>query len=296
MSAKATKPIRSFMFVPGNKASMIEKAAGAGADALILDLEDSVPGDAKDEARQLVASKLDWLSEQGQRIYVRINRSPYLYDFDDMLAVVRPSVEGLVLSKPCGPEDVDCLSKMLDEAEYRNGMTVGATRLVPILETARSMETAYEIAQRDRVSALGGATARSGDAERALGSVWSAQGRESLYLKSRVVMAARAAGKAPIGGLWQQVHDLDGLRTFLKRDRELGMTGVFVLHPANVGPANEAFSPSSEEIAYYQGMIETHAKAVASGRASCLYEGEHIDIAHVETAREVLALAASIKA
>ena len=108
-------------------------------------------------------------------------------------------------------------------------------------------------------------------------------------------MAARAAGKAPLGGLWQQVHDLEGLREFLLRDRALGMTGEFVLHPSNVGPANEIFSPSKEEIAYYQGMVEAHAAAVAAGRASCIYDGEHIDIAHVETAREILAQAAALE-
>ena len=289
------KPIRSMMFVPGNKPSMIEKAAKAKADALILDLEDSVPPAERLKARELIVSRLSWLAEQRQRIYVRINRSPYLYDFDDMLAVVGPHVEGIVLSKPNGPEDVDCISLMLNEVEHRKGMVIGATRLVPTLETARSMELVYEIAKRDRVTALGGAAARSADTERALGYVWSADGREVLYLKSRVVMAARAAGKAPLGGLWQQVHDIEGLRAFLARDRQLGMTGVFLLHPSNVAPANETFSPSAAEIAYYEGMIDAHAAAVAAGRASCIYDGEHIDIAHVETARQIVAMAASVE-
>src|SRR5215467_10948355 len=88
------KPIRSMMFVPGNKPSMIEKAAKAKADALILDLEDSVPPAERLKARELIVSRLSWLAEQRQRIYVRINRSPYLYDFDDMLAVVGPLRDG----------------------------------------------------------------------------------------------------------------------------------------------------------------------------------------------------------
>ena len=131
--------------------------------------------------------------------------------------------------------------------------------------------------------------------ESALGYVWSADGREVLYLKSRVVMAARAAGKAPLGGLWQQVHDIEGLRAFLARDRQLGMTGVLLLHPSNVAPANETFSPSAAEIAYYEGMIDALAAAVAAGRASCIYDGEHIDIAHVETALQIIAMAASVE-
>jgi len=107
------KPIRSFLFVPGNKASWIEKSVAAKADALILDLEDSVPPDQKVEARGVVKSKLAFLAEQKQRTYVRINRSPHLYDFDDILAVVGPHVEGIFISKPCGPEDVDTVSSML---------------------------------------------------------------------------------------------------------------------------------------------------------------------------------------
>jgi len=288
------KRVRSFLFVPGNKESMIEKGAGAGADALILDLEDSVPPDHKLAARSLVAAKLAWLADRGQRNYVRINRSPYLYDFDDVLAVVGPHTEGVFISKPCGPEDIHVIDMMLSEAESRRGLPLGATRLVPLLETARSMELAFDIAQHPRVSALAGATAKNADTARALGYVWSADGRESLYFKSRVVMAARAAGKLPIGGIWQQVKDLDGLGPYLLRDRELGMTGELLLHPSNVAAANEVFSPSTDEVAYYHGMIEAHAKASAEGRASCLYDGEHIDIAHVETAREVIALAASL--
>lgn len=294
MDTPAMKRVRSFLFVPGNKESMIEKAAGAGADALILDLEDSVPPDSKIEARGLVASKLAWLAERRQRLWVRINRSPHLYDFDDVLAVVGPHTEGVFISKPCGPEDIHCIAMMLAEAEFRRGMPIGTTRLIPLLETARSMELAYEIAQHPRVSALAGATAKNADTARALGYVWSAEGRESLYFKSRVVMAARAVGKLPIGGIWQQVKDLDGLKAYVTKDRELGMTGELLLHPSNVALANDVFSPSPDEIAYYRGMIEAHAKASAEGRASCLYDGEHIDIAHVETAREIIALAASL--
>ncbi|MBK8960731.1 MAG: CoA ester lyase [Proteobacteria bacterium] len=288
------KRVRSFLFVPGNKASMIDKAAGARADALILDLEDSVPPDLKLEARAIVAAKIAPLAAQGQRVYVRINRSPHMYDFDDVLAVVGPHLEGIFISKTNGPEDIDCINMMLSEAEFRKGMDIGTTRVMPLLETARSMEMCYEIAKKDRVAALIGATAKNADTARALGYVWSATGRESLYFKSRVVMAARAAGKLPIGGIWQQVHDTEGLRAFVTASRELGMTGELLLHPSNVAITNEVFSPSADEVAYYQGMINAHAKAEAEGRASCIYDGEHIDIAHVATAREIIELAASL--
>ncbi len=287
------KPIRSFLFVPGNKASWIEKSVTAKADALILDLEDSVPPDQKVEARGIVQSKLAFLAERGQRTWVRINRSPHLYDFDDMMAVVSAEVEGIFISKPCGPEDVDTAASMLAEVEWRKSLPVGATKIIPLLETARSLQFAYEIGLRERVPFLVGATAKNADVARALGTVWTPGGRETAYLKSRIVMAARAAGKLPIGGVWQQVHDLEGLRQSSLLDRELGMSGELSLHPSNVAILNEIYSPSPEQVAFYKGMIAALDQAQAQGRASCVYDGEHIDIAHVKTAREIIALAES---
>ncbi|CAG2153843.1 HpcH/HpaI aldolase/citrate lyase family protein [Cupriavidus numazuensis] len=296
MSHRAMKPARSLLFVPGNKPDWIEKSIAAKADALILDLEDSVPPDLKVEARGIVRAKLAWLAAQNQRIYVRINRSPHLYDFEDILAVVSPHVEGIVISKPCGPEDVDCVSMMLSEAEYRNGVEAGTTKVIPLLETARSLELAYEIAKRDRVGAICGATAKNADVARALGYEWTPGGRESLTFKSRAVMAARAAGKLSIGGVWQQVRDLEGQKQSSLLDRNLGMTGELALHPSNVATINEVYTPSPEAVAYYEGMIVALDQAQATGRASCIYDGEHIDIAHVKTAREIVALARSFNA
>ncbi|MES2481257.1 MAG: CoA ester lyase [Pseudomonadota bacterium] len=287
------KPIRSFLFVPGNKPSWIEKVVGSKADALILDLEDSVPPALKAQAREIVQSKLAWLTERNQRTWVRINRSPHMYDFDDILAVVSPQVEGIVISKPCGPEDIHAVSGMLSEAEYRKGVELGHTKVIPLLETARSLQFAYEIALCDRVPAIVGATAKNADVARALKTVWSLDGRETLYLKSRIVMAARAAGKLPIGGVWQQVHDLEGLKVSSEKDRQLGMSGELLLHPSNVDIVNKTYSPSPEEVAFYEGMIAALEKAQAEGRASCIYDGEHIDIAHVKTAREIIELARS---
>ena len=285
------KPVRSFLFVPGHRESMIEKAVCAGADARILDLEDSVPAGEKIVARELVAGKIAELSRKNQRVWARINRSTYLYDLDDLLAVVRPGLEGIFISKPNGPEDVHTAASMTAEAESRNGLAFGTVRLIPLLESARSMQLCFEIAQIPRVAALVGSAGKNGDSARALSLVWSPDRREALYLKSRVVMAARAAGKLPIGGLWHQVKDLEGQEEASRLDRQLGMSGELILHPGQVEVANRAYSLTVEEIAYYRGMIEALEKAQAGGRASVLYEGEHIDIAHVNTARTMIEMA-----
>lgn len=285
------KPIRSFLFVPGNRSTWIAKIPGFGADAVILDLEDSVPVSHKTEARKIVSEAIPGLSAQGQRVFVRINKGPYLYDWDDLNGVIQPGLEGLVLPKPNGPEDIDILTQMVCDVEWRKGMEVGAVSFIPTLETARSVQFAYDIARRERVATLAGVSAKNGDVARSIGFQWTAQGMETLYLKSQAVLACRAAGKLyPIGGLWQDVHDLDGLRASLKFHRQLGFCGEMLLHPSNVGPCNEAYTPGPEETAYYEGMIKAFEEAQAQGRAAVLYEGEHIDYAHVKTARQVLEL------
>lgn len=282
------KPIRSFLFVPGSRASWIDKIPECHADAVILDLEDSVSLATKEEARAIVASKIKGLANAGQRVYVRINKSPFLYSMDDLNAVVMPGLEGILLPKPNGPEDIDMASLMLAEAETRNGLALGSVGLVPTLETARSLQLAHDIALRPRVTALACAAARNGDVARSVGFQWTREGLESLHFKSAVVIAARAAGKMPITGLWQEVHDLEGLRIAALAHRRLGFVGELLLHPSNVAIVNAAYSPSDEDIAYYEGMLKAFDSAQAQGRAAVIYDGEHIDYAHVKTAREIV--------
>jgi citrate lyase subunit beta/citryl-CoA lyase len=285
------KPIRSILFVPGHRGSWIDKLGSSEADAVILDLEDSVPPAEKMSARRTSAERIAGLAEAGRRVYVRVNRSAHIYDLDDLLAVVRPGLEGIVLSKPDGPEDVALAAALIGEAEHRNGFASGAVLILPALETPRGLQFAYECALHPRVIALMGASAKGADLAGAMGFEWTEGGRESLYLKSRVVMAARAAGKLPIGGLWQQVHDLEGLKSYAEQDRGLGMAGQAILHPSNAAVVNAVFSPSPETLARYREMVLAYEQAQAKGLGSVMFNGEHIDKAHVETARAILTTA-----
>ncbi len=282
------KPIRSFLFVPGHRESWIDKIPGYHADAIILDLEDSVPEAHKAAARDLVKGKIAFLFERGERVYVRINRGPFLYSLDDLLAVVVPGLEGVVLPKPNGPEDMHLAAMMVSEAESRNGVAAGTIGLAPTLETARSLQYAHAIACHPRVTVLGCAAARNGDVARSVGFQWTREGLESLAWKTSAVIAARAEGKMPMAGLWQEVHDLDGLRAAAAAHRRLGFVGEMVLHPSNVPVVNDVYSPTAEEVAYYQGMIDAFENARAAGRAALIYDGEHIDYAHVKTARDIV--------
>jgi len=129
------------------------------------------------------------------------------------------------------------------------------------------------------------------DAEQNFGFTWTAEGTETLYHRSRAVIACKAAGKRfPIGGMWQEVHDLEGLRKQALFNKQLGFSGEIILHPSNVAVINEVYSPAAGQLDFYRGMIEAFAAAEKEGQGAIMYRGEHIDIAHVETARSFLAL------
>lgn len=289
------RPIRSMLFVPGSKPNWFEKIPTYHSDAIILDLEDSVPENLKNEARGHVTKAISSLTEEGQRIYVRINRGAYGFNISDLEAVIRPELEGLLLPKLNGPEDVETLTSIVSEIEYEKKIKIGSTKFIATLETARSIYLAYEIALKERVVGIAGLSAKNGDVARSVGYQWTKEGLETLYLRSKVVLAARAANVIPIGGLWQDVHDLEGLRNSATFNRQLGFAGELILHPSNVPIINETYSLTEEEISYYRGMIETFKEAEKKGSGAVIYEGEHIDYAHVRTAKQMLALADALK-
>lgn len=277
------------MFVPGNRPSWIAKAIAAGPDAIVLDLEDSVPVAEKANARLLVAEAVKQHDPAHGLLYVRTNPGVHMPDWDDIQAVVHANLTGIFVAKATGPEDVEIVSRLVAEAESRQGMEIGSVQLVVALEMARAAEKAFEIASHPRVQTLVSSAAKNADVARALGFTWSADGLETLYFRSKTIIACRAAGKPfPIGGLWQDVHDLEGLRRFSSFNKSLGFTGEIVLHPSNVPVVNEIYSLSAQDRDYYEGMIAAFAAAEAEGKAAVIYRGEHIDIAHVETAREML--------
>lgn len=282
---------RTFLFVPGSNYKWFNKLPTYKTDNIILDLEDSVPSDLKEKARTDVANSIEYMNEQNQNVYVRINKELNEFNRLDLEAVITPNLKGLVLPKVEGPEDINKISNQLLEIEEEKNLEFGSIKLIPILETARSMYFAYEVASKDRVIAIAGLAARGGDVQRAVNYQWTPQGLETLYLRSKVVLAARAAGVVPIGGLWQNVHDIEGLKHNTILNRQLGFDGEMVLHPSNVAVVNEIYSPSEEAIAYYKDMIKVFEDSKIKGKGSIMYKGNHIDDAHIKTAKDILSYA-----
>ena len=293
------RPLRSLLFVPGHREGWPAKAVAAGADAVILDLEDSVPMAAKAEARQRVAASIRSLAAADRKvgIYVRLNAMESGLAGDDIEAVTVPGLDGYVLPKTYGEKDVIQFDGLVTHYERRNGVQPGTVEFILSLETAQAYAACERmIAASSRVATLFAGTAKDADVSRSIGFQFTPEGLETLYLRSRALLATRAAGlQFPLVGIWQDLNDPQGARRFSEQNRTLGFRGQVLIHPSHIAIANEVFAPSAEDVRFYSGMIEAFEKAEAAGIAAILYEGQHIDYAHVKTAREVLAMHEAFK-
>ncbi len=293
------KPTRSLLFVPGHRKGWAEKAVAAGADAVILDLEDSVPLEMKDETRHMVAETIGELARNHPHVgvYVRLNALETGMMGDDLEVVAVPGCDGFLPPKTYGARDVVCADALVSHFERKNGVAAGKLEFVLSLETARAYADCENMIRASpRCATLFAGTARDADVSRSIGFEFTPDGYETLYLRSRAVLAVRAAGKDfPIVGLWQDLKDSDGAWKFARDNKKLGFRGMVAIHPSHVAIANEVFQPTSQEVAFYQGMIDAFEIAVTKGLAAILYEGMHIDYAHVKTAKEVIALQAALQ-
>src|SRR5919204_2326196 len=292
----ATRPMRSSLFVPGHRAAWIEKAAGYGADQLILDLEDSVPDAEKAGARAITKAGLKMLATKGQAVSVRVNGFATGLTLDDLEGILCAELESVTLPKIETPADLHELDALLTHLERRAGIPVGRIETPLGCETAKAMRNVYEIAtQCRRVKRVTLAAGPGGDAARAVGYMWSKEGTETLYLRSKVVLDARAAGiQYPGISSWWNIKDLEGLERDARWNRQLGYRGQTVMHPSHVPIVNRVFTPSSEEIDFYKGLIQAMEDATKQGIAAVTYKGDMVDDAMVKTAREMLDFARSI--
>jgi citrate lyase subunit beta/citryl-CoA lyase len=287
---------RSALFVPGNKPDWIAKAVASGADHLILDLEDSVPDRDKVASRALVRQGLADLARQGRACSVRINPFTTGLTLGDLEGIVCAELTEVSLPKVESAADLHALDAMLVVLERAHGLEPGRISTPLALETARAMRGAYEIAIAcPRVRGLTVAAGAGGDAARSVGYLWSKSGTETLYLRSKAVLDARAAGiQCPMVASWFDIRDLDGLRRDAMLNRSLGFRGQTVMHPTHVPIVNEVFSPTAAEVAYYEGLLAAYDEGQRRGTAAVLYEGDMIDTAMAVTAREMLELAREI--
>ncbi|NGO69983.1 HpcH/HpaI aldolase/citrate lyase family protein [Streptomyces boncukensis] len=291
MSSEPSRPpLRSLLFVPGTRTEWLPKARAAGADAVILDLEDAVPQDGRAAALDRVAESVARAADDGPALFVRINPLDGWQAAGELRAVARAGLAGIVLPKVTGPEDVHHADRLIGWCEREQGLPPGRIALLPLLETARALREAYECAAAAaRVAYPGAATGAGGDVERAVGYRWSPAGTETHALRARVLLDVRAAGAPhPVTGLWTRVGDLDGLRACAEQNRALGYAGMLAIHPSHVPVINEVFSPGPEELDRAARLVAAVEEAQARGAGAVAFEGEMADEAMAATARALL--------
>lgn len=294
------RPYRSMLFVPGHKGSWADKAVASGTDAIILDLEDSVPASDKVIARDTVVETITRIRDQNIRadVWVRPNSRDTGLMGADLEAVVVPGVAGLVLPKTFDAKEIIQIDAVVSHLEETRNLPAGDVGFLLSLETAASMANCESMAgATPRVAALLGATGPNADVGRELGFEFTPEGLETLYLRSRIVLASRANGlHHPMAGVWQDIKDLNGFRTFAEDNRRLGYRGIVLIHPSHVEIANEVYTPSPEKVDFYRRMADAFRDAEARGHGAVDFEGQHIDLAHARTAEGVIALADAVAA
>lgn len=266
---------RCMLFMPGNNVGNILNAAVFGADSVILDLEDAVAHAEKDSARVLTRHALAEMDFGSTEMIVRINGLDTSFWQDDLEAVVPLKPGAVMPPKIHGAEDVRVLAARIGEIEARCGIASGSVRLIPLIESARGIEAASAIARADaRVDAL---YLGAEDLALNLRARRTRSGEEILYSRSRLVMAARAAGIEVLDTPFLDIQDMDGLREDAVRARTLGFSGKAAIYPLQVGVINEVFSPTLAEYRRALEVLDVVREAAAQGKGVSVHNGKILD-------------------
>ncbi len=287
---------RSFLYVPANRDKFLEKSLGLPADALLFDIEDSVPSAEKENARAGVKAYAPKVS--GPEVWVRINGMETGFAEADLDAVIGvKNLAGIFLPKVESRGEVIKWDAMIGKLEAARGVPNGATKLVLSIESALGVLNAYDMAQgakRVVSNAFGGA--QDGDLNTDLGCTFSIDGPEMMYARCHTLLCARAARfESPLDGVYANVRDPEGFAKDTALSRRLGFRGRKLIHPSQIEPCNRLYAPSQQELDYYSRVLEAFEKAVAHGSASTTVDGKMIDEAMAKAARRALDQAAAWK-
>ena len=293
--------VRSWMFVPGHRQKMVDKALGLNVDAIMLDIEDGVAPDEKDTARKQIAATLDQVHaaqgsgpRRGPLRYVRVNAVGHERMRADFEHVTRPGLEGLVLPKVENADQVKLVSDILDRREPELGIAKGSVRLLIAIESPRGLINALAIASASpRVIGLIFGAEDFGK-ELGLPVNREAEAKELIYARSALVMAGAAARVQIIDGVWPDIKDPEGLQRYAIQARRLGFTGMSLIHPGQIDIINAVFSPTKEEVEYARQVVQAFEEGQARGDGAIALGGQLVDLPVVERARRTLELAKAL--
>lgn len=283
--------LRSLLFAPGNHPRRVEKALSLAADAVILDLEDACPIAEKVATRAVAVAALAGL-RRGLG-YVRVNATTTEWGYGDLVAVVKPGVDGIVLPKVETVDELKAVDWVITSLEREQGLTKGAIDLIPIIETGRGMANIADLAvatARVRRLSFG-----AGDFTLDMGLTWTRAETELLPYRSHCVLASRAAGiEPPLDTVWVDLRDGEGFAASVAHVKGLGFQGKLCIHPDQVPVVNTAFAPTDAEVAWSRKVVAAFAEAEKAGSASIQLDGQFIDYPIVFRAERVLSMAERI--
>lgn len=277
---------RSVLYMPGDSLRKISKAAQMDVDSIVMDLEDSVALNQKEQARRTVSQALQTLDFGRSERLIRLNGLDTPFWQADLEATINARADGYALPKIESAAQVQRVGNFLDQAERERGWPQNSIRLLAIVETALGIMNLKEIAQAGpRLAALMfGAEDLAGD----IGARRTRAGWEVFYARSAVVTAAAAYGLQAIDMVLVDLNDLKRLEEECIEARNLGYEGKMAIHPRQVEIINRVFAPSPEEIAQAQRLVDAHQAHQAAGSGVFALDGKMVDMPVVKTARRVL--------
>jgi citrate lyase subunit beta/citryl-CoA lyase len=286
--------MRSWLFVPGDSEPKLGKAAGAGADAVIVDLEDAVAPPAKPQARLLAKA---WLERQGgggadsPSRWVRINPLDTPLWREDLAAVMAGRPAGIVVPKAAGPEQLQALAGELSGLEQRHGAAPGSTRILPLVSETPAAALGIAAYAGTALPRLCGLTWGAEDLSAAIGAGRKRDERGRWtdtfrFVRAQVLLAAHARGIMAVDTLHAEFRDLDGLARVAAESYADGFTGMLAIHPSQVPVINAAFTPGEAEIARARAIVNAFSAHPGVGALSL--DGRMLDQPHLEQARRLL--------
>ena len=283
--------LRTLLFIPGNRPNMLQKGPGMPADSLVPDLEDSVPPDEKANARVVVAEHLPALARN--RVFVRVNGLQTAWTWDDLRAVVSKDIEGISIGKLDSPEMARELDAMLSVLEQERGLPHGHVKVIPWIETGKGVANARETAlATPRMLGLAfGAEDYTAD----MGVTRTRGSEEIATARALTAIAARAADILAFDTPDPDFNDIEALVTDAKRGKAVGCKGKFVIHPNQIGPVNDVFRPSPEEIEHARRVVQVFEEAKEKGSAATALDGKMVDTPMWRRALKLLEVAEAVE-
>ncbi|MBI3173735.1 MAG: CoA ester lyase [Chloroflexi bacterium] len=277
---------RALLYMPGDDRRKIEKATTLGVDSICMDLEDGTAINKKAEARAVIAQAMRELDFGAAERCIRINSIGSGWEADDLAAALETRPDSIALPKVESPEQVTWVSSRIESYELAHGLPLGGIRMIILVETAKGILNLKEIAGADkRLDAIifGGE-----DFAASVGATRTKDAVELLYAREAVVTACAAYDLQAIDIVTIDFKDLDALRAEAEAGARLGFSGKQIIHPAQVGPVQAAFTPSDESIAYARRVVETFETNQQEGKGAYALDGRMIDMPLLKNAQKVL--------